>query len=148
MADPLSITTGVLTLLGICGKVGWQLRQFHGAAKVVDSTIEALTVDVDNLTKVLEALKDTVNVTRAGRFEETGHIGTHWRNLSNSIASGQDVLDKLGALLERIGRETNLLSKPRMQLRFYLAADEFSRWQQRLQGYRDTIQLSMTTVLL
>ncbi|KAK5124667.1 hypothetical protein LTR85_001380 [Meristemomyces frigidus] len=148
MPDPLSITTGVLTLIGTCGNVGWQLKQFHGAAKIVDTTIEALLADVESITKVLDALQETVRVTRSSTLQETGHIGNHWRNLSKSIADGQNVLEHLQSLLERVGKTTTRLNKPRMQLRLYLAEDELSMLRQRMQAYRDTVQLSLTTVIL
>lgn len=148
MMEPLSITTGVLASLGVCTKVGWQLKRLHDSTKIVDTTVEALIADVDSIAKVLDALQETVNITRASSFQETGHIGTHWRNLSKSIHDGQDVLENLHSLLERVGKTTTVLNKPRMQLRFYLAEDELGSLRQRLQSYRDTVQLSLTTVIL
>nr|OQO23764.1 hypothetical protein B0A51_10146 [Rachicladosporium sp. CCFEE 5018] len=148
MSDPLSITTGVLTVLGVCTKVGWQLNQFQGAAKVVDTTVETLKADIDGIVKVLQALEETIRVTRASAFEETGHIGTHWRNLSTSIADGKDVLDNLHSLLERVAKKTTLLNRPRMQLRYQLAEDQLDMLQRRLRSWRDTIQLSLCIVIL
>ncbi|OQO04172.1 hypothetical protein B0A48_10782 [Cryoendolithus antarcticus] len=148
MPEPLSIATGVLTVLGVCTKVGWQLNQFQGAAKVVDTTVEALKADIDGIVKVLQALEETIRLTRASAFEETGHIGTHWRNLSTSIADGKDVLDNLLSLLERVAKKTTLLNRPRMQLRYQLAEDQLDMLQKRLRSWRDTIQLSLCIVIL
>lgn len=148
MPDPLSITTGVLAILGVCAKVGWQLNQFQDAAKVVDTTVEALKDDVNGIVRVLNALQETIRVSRASAFQETGHIGTHWRNLSTSISDGKDVLDNLESLLEHVAKKTTLLNRPRMQLRYQLAEDQLAVLQLRLKSWRDTIQLSLCIVIL
>jgi hypothetical protein len=146
--DPLSITTGVVTLLGICGKVAWQLKQFSDAARAVDNTVVALEADVNGLAKVVDALQETVRVTRATNFQETGHIGTHWRNLCASVTDGQDILDNLHSVLDKIGKQCGVLNRPRMQLRMHLAGDQLALLRQRLQSHRDCMQLSLSTVIL
>jgi len=148
MAEPLSIITGVSSVLGVCVNVGWQLNEFRGAAKVVDATVEGLKADVDGIAKVLDALTETVRTSRSSTFQETGQIGTHWRNLSTSIRDGKDILEDMLTLLERIGKTRTVLNRPRMQLRYQLQGDKLTALRQRLQSYRDTIQLSLSIVIL
>ena len=103
MCEPVSITCGVAALLGACYKVVVEARSFMSDAEAAESRIGDLIQDVENLQRVLESMKATLENTRTGtRFQATGHIGTHWRNLSQSLTDGNSLLMELVELLETV----------------------------------------------
>jgi hypothetical protein len=59
MADPISITTGVLGLLGTCVKVGSILKEFYDGAAFADTKVKGLLTDVESFIQVLRLMKDT-----------------------------------------------------------------------------------------
>lgn len=148
MPDPFSITTGVVGLLRACASVGWHLKEFQSAAKVVDKTVEGLVTDLDRLCKVLNALQETARIIRGSDFQETGHIGTLWRELGASMAVGKEILEDFQTLLGEVGKRTGVLNKPRMQLRYYIAVTELESLRQRLRSLKDTVQLNLSTIVL
>ncbi|KAE8448846.1 hypothetical protein EG329_008848 [Mollisiaceae sp. DMI_Dod_QoI] len=105
MADPLSIVTGVLGLLGICVKVGSALKDFYDGAAIADTKVKGLLTDVESFTQVLQLMKDTFEQEQIQTsFQATGHIGNHWNNLSTSIRDGQNTLLQLQETLERVNK--------------------------------------------
>jgi hypothetical protein len=146
MVDPLSISTGVLTLLGVCVNVGVELKTFRNSVTVVDATINGLLRDVENLQQVLESMKDTFEADITG--SATGHIGNHWRNVSKSLQNGQNTLNKLQELLEGVNRSTTILDGPRKQVRLKAAMEQIATFRHQIQSYRDALHLSLQTVTL
>jgi hypothetical protein len=59
MIDPLSITKGVLSLLGVCYKVGVAIKIFCDGVSVVSATVKGMLQDIDGLLKVLRSMNDT-----------------------------------------------------------------------------------------
>jgi len=87
MCEPLSITTGVLSILNVCGTVGWELKKFHDSVKSVDETVDGLAQDVSSLAQVLESMKETLSHIET-LDSHTGYIGKHWRNLAQALDGG------------------------------------------------------------
>jgi hypothetical protein len=149
MVDPLSITTGILALLTTCIQVGAALKDFHDAAAIADSRVKGLLTDVESFAKVLQLMKDTLEQKKVqSSLESTGHIGDHWSNLSTSIRDGQNTLVQLRATLDRVNKSVSLLDGPRKHLRLKGASEEIGMFQQQIRCYRDTLQLSLQTVIL
>jgi hypothetical protein len=147
--DPLSITTGVLGLLATCVKVGSGLKEFYDGASFADTKIKGLLTDVESFTQVLRLMKDIFEQEQIqASFQATGHIGTHWKTLSTSIQDGQGTLSKLQETLERVNKSVNVLDGPRKHLRLKGASEEIGNYQLQIRSYRDTLQLSMQTVIL
>jgi len=147
MCEPLSITTGVVTLLGVCLNVGVELKKFRNAAGEVRTTVTAMLTDVKMLRSVLETMEDT--------FEEfdtapplTGHIGTHWRNLNLSLGDASDSLTKLEKLLVDVNRDVKVLDAARKQIRLKAATEQIAIYRQQVQAYRDAMQFSLQTITL
>jgi DNA mismatch repair ATPase MutS len=78
----------------------------------------------------------------------TGHINDHWHHLSTSIKDGQEILSQLRDLLETVNKKASVLSRPRKHQRLQDAAEEIAAYQQQIQSYKDTLQLSLQTVTL
>ena len=149
MVEPLSITTGVLSLLGVCFNVGVELKRFRDGVAVVNTTVDGLLHDVSGLEQVLESMKGTFDqANNPHPSQATGHIGNHWKNLSRSLQDGQNTLIRLQELLEGVNKSVTLLDGPRRQLRFNSAAEQIVAFRQQIQSYRDALQLSLQTIIL
>jgi hypothetical protein len=147
MIEPLSITTGVCTLIGVCLNVGIELKRFRNEAGEVRTTITAMLADVKTLRSVLATMEET--------FEEldnepplTGHIATHWGNLNMSLGDASVSLRKLEMLLVHVNRDVKFLDTSRKTIRMKAAAQQIANQRQEVQAYRDCLQLSLQTVTL
>jgi hypothetical protein len=147
--DPLSITTGVLGLLGTCINVGLALKDFYDGASFADTKVKGLLSEVESFTQVLRLMKDTFEQEQIQTsFQITGHIGTHWKTLSTSIQDSQNTLSKLQETLERVNKSVSVLNGSRKLLRLKGASEEIGNYQLQIRSYRDTLQLSLQTVIL
>jgi hypothetical protein len=147
--DPLSVATGILALLGTCIKTGTVLKDLYDGAAIVDFKVKGLLTEVESFTQVLRLMKDTLEQENVqSSLQATGHIGNHWNNLATSILDGQKTLLQLQDTLEKVNKSVSLLDGTRKHLRLRSAADEISIFQQQIRSYRDTLQLSLQTVIL
>jgi len=149
MADPFSIVAGVVGLLSVSAKLTIALRQYHDEVKAVDSTVAGLLGDVKSLTQVLESMRGTFeDESIKATFQVTGHVGTHWKNLSRTLADGEVTLSQLNMLLEEINKKTSFLDGPRKHLRFKTATEQITTYRSQIQCHRDVLHLSLSTVIL
>jgi uncharacterized protein YoxC len=149
MCDPFSLTTGVIALLGTCIKVGTVLNDFYDAIANADAKINGLRGTVQGFIQVLTLMKDTLEQKEIkSSLSTTGHINNHWNHLSASIKDGHETLSELRDLLEKVSRSVSVLNEPRKHARLQKAAQEIGVYQQRIQHYTDTLQLSIQTVIL
>src|SRR5438034_889477 len=81
-------------------------------------------------------------------LQSTGHIGNHWRNISRSIQDGTKTLASLQATLEKVNKSATVLDGARKHLRLKWASEEIAIFQHEIRSYRDTLQLSLQTVIL
>jgi chromosome segregation ATPase len=147
--DPLSITTSVLALLGICVSVCSQLRKVKHGAGEAKARIGALLNDVDNLRHVLQAMEATLDDLEAKDiFQNTGHIGAHWHSLHRSLDDGRNTLVELEEMLTKLDKETLVLDGARRYLRLKESTEAIAEYRQHVQSYRDAIQFSLQTVTL
>jgi Fungal N-terminal domain of STAND proteins len=145
--DPFSIATGVAGLLSVCYQIGPVLFNLYCAIEIVDTKINRLQVSVESFIQLLTLMQDTLKREEIRTsFTATGHISNHWNHLSTTIKDGHDTLSQLRELLEGVNRSTSVLSGPRKHARLQRAAEEISVYQQQIQGYKDTLQLSLQAV--
>jgi hypothetical protein len=110
MADPLTITTGVVALLGTCITVATAIKGFYDGMAIVDVKVKGLLSDVESFTQVLRMVKDTLEDDKVkSSLQETGHIGNHWTNLSKSIQDGQNTLVQLQNTLYGVKKVSGFL---------------------------------------
>lgn len=143
--DPLSITTGVLALLGVCYNVGTGLKKLYDDIEAVDETVAAIIEDVKALTKVLNTMKTSFDGV-AGPL--TGHVGAHWENIYSSLKDGNGALEGLYEVVKEVSRETSVLSGTRKQMRLKAAESKIGLFRKQIQSFRDTLQLSMQALIL
>lgn len=147
--DPLSISTAVLAFLSVSIKVCVGLRQFRGAASDASITINALLGDLAGLRKVLESMEETFQeVDDAAVVNQTGHIGSHWRNLAEALNDGHVALTDFDELLQSLNKQVKILDESRRHIRVQSAATKIALFRQQIQAYKDTLQLSLQTIIL
>jgi uncharacterized protein YoxC len=149
MADPLSITAGVLALIQASVQVTVLLKQFRTDVSVVNATLTGLLSDVDGFQQVLESMKETFERDDVRpNLQTTGHVGSHWKNLARSLDDGASTLQQLHALLDGINKTTSILDAPRKQLRFKSAMEQIATYREQIQSYRAALHLSLSTIIL
>jgi hypothetical protein len=80
--DPLSVATGVFSLLAVCIRTGTILKDFYDNAAIADTKVKGLLTEVESFTQVLRLMKDTLEQENIkASFQATGHIGNHLNNL-------------------------------------------------------------------
>jgi len=147
--DPLSIVMAVTALVGICVKVRDGLEELHNGVKIIDAKVQALRDEVTSFVTVLELMKTTLEDKKVqASFPHTGHIGNHWKNISACINDGEVALGRLAAAIERVDKPVVVLESTRKYARMHSAADEITVYQQQIRTYRDTMHLSIQTVIL
>jgi septal ring factor EnvC (AmiA/AmiB activator) len=147
--DPISITTGVLSLLAVCIKTGLVLKDFYDSADLAGTTVRGLLTEVESFAQVLQLMNDTLcQESIQTSLQRTGHISDHLSNLSTSIEDGQNTLRQLQETLEKVNKSVSLLDGARKLLRLRRAADEVAVYQQQIRSYRDAMQLTLQTIIL
>jgi hypothetical protein len=144
--DPLSITASAVALLGACLKVSIELKKFRQGAAEARMTVTAMLSDVKALRDVLQSMEDTFETLDSRPV--TGHIGTHWANLSISLQEGRETLEQLEELLQRSNKEVSLLDSTRRHIRIKGIAAQIANFRSQVQTYKDAMQLSLQTIIL
>ncbi len=99
--------------------------------------------------QMLETMKDTFNQAKNLSFvHQTGHIGDHWRNLSQALEDGEKSLIRLGNLLQSVNKDAKFLDGPRKTIRLNSATAQITAFKSQIQGSRDVLSLSMQSLLL
>jgi hypothetical protein len=147
--DPQSITVSVIALIGCSVTVGRQLKQLIGDKSLTETAINGLLQDVEDFTLVLRAMKESLESSKSDLLRPTvGHIGDHWRSLSTSIIDGEKTLNRLDGVLTKISKSFDVLDEAGNPIRLKGAMDEIVIYRQHIRSYRDTMQLSMQTIIL
>ncbi|CAN9124138.1 unnamed protein product [Alternaria alternata] len=149
MADPLSITASIITLLHVSVQVTVLIKQFRDEVVVVDATLTGLLDDVNGFQRVLESMKETIEENNNKEtLQATGHVGSHWKNLARSLEDGADALQKLHTTLDGVNKKSSILDAPRKQLRLKSASEQIARYREQIQTSHTAIQLSLSTIIL
>ncbi|KAK4508774.1 hypothetical protein PRZ48_002513 [Zasmidium cellare] len=148
MPEPLSIVTGVATLLQSTWTVSRQLTKFYSGVAVVKQSIQYLQQDVDGLSDVLGSMRSTFESITAEQHSGTGHVAAHWDNISKAIVKGKDMLNQMVQLVEEIGQARKHLDGPRKQLRLDTAEDKLTAFRNHIRAFQDVLQLSVATLIL
>jgi len=149
MADPFSITTGVLALIAVAWQVGCELKQLRDDLSSVDGVLGAIIQDVDGLHRVLEAIKETTSKAETlAMLNSTGHSGNHWRNIDRSLGDVSVTLTELLGLLRDVSKSTKFMDAPRKLLRYRSMSDRIERYKSQISSYKETLQLSLQTMVL
>ena len=147
--DPLSIAVGVAGLIDLCTKAGLAIKSAHDGAKIIDSKIELLDSEIRGYLQVLELMKSTMEETSVkAAVQSTGHIGNHWKNISAAADDSRQALERLNEVLAKVGKSVGVMGSTRKHFRLKFANDEIEMYRRKIKTYRDTMQISIQTVLL
>ncbi|KAJ0104340.1 hypothetical protein J7T55_011124 [Diaporthe amygdali] len=130
--DPLSITTAVASLITLA-----------------DKKLKSLLSEVECFKLLLEQMAITMkDINVDAGVQETGHLGNHLRSISVCITDGIALLEQMHQTVRSVGKTSRLLDGVRKHFRLQSASDEISMYHDQIRSYRDTIQLSMQTMIL
>ncbi|KAK4958854.1 hypothetical protein LTR10_003651 [Elasticomyces elasticus] len=146
MPEPLSIATGVASLLKVTWTVGVELKAFRDGVKVVNSKLDGLIQDVEGLEGVLKSMRETFEGITA--IYGTGHVGSHWQNIARALERGIALVEQLRDEFKKIDKRTTFLDAPRKQFRLNMATDTIAALRVSIQSYRDSLQLSLQTMIV
>lgn len=147
--DPLSITTGVASLVATCVKVGLGLKQLRDGSQLAEAKLKGLLAEVECFTKLLQHMSETIKrIDVQSELQETGHVGNHWKSISVCINDGMELLERLQKVVHSVGKSSRLLDGVRKHLRLQSASDEVCMYQGQIRSCRDTIQISLQTIIL
>lgn len=146
--DPLTIVGSSLSVARLCYTVGWELKKFIDGTKLVGTAINSLFQDVQSFGKILEQMKDTVDDPKVKASTLTGYVGSHWRYLRTSLDDAEETLNALNTTILRVNKSANLLDSTRKHIRLIGAQDEIAVYKQQIRSYKDTIQVSLQTIIL
>jgi predicted nucleic acid-binding Zn-ribbon protein len=147
--DPISIVAGVFSFLAASIKTGLILKEFHDNVAFADTKVQGLLTEVESFTQVLRLMNDTLEQENIqSSLRATGHIGNHLSNLATSIEDGQQTLSQLQETLEKVNKSVSLLDGTRKHFRLRGAADEIAVYQGQIKSYRETLQLTLQTIIL
>lgn len=149
MADPLIITTGVVALFTYCGKWIIEIKLFSQGTDAVNATINGLLSDIGGFKKVVQALDDTLSQPKYQPVKNaTGYLGSHWKNVARRIDGGGKTVAQFYTLLRSINCKKSVLSDSRKYLRLKSSSEHIAIFRSQIQSYKDTLQLSMQTIIL
>jgi hypothetical protein len=86
--DPLSTTTGVVSLTGACFKVGVELKEVYNGAAIADAAVEAMLQEVEGFSQTLQLMKKILQQPDVhASMTATDHISNHWSEVLYSARS-------------------------------------------------------------
>jgi hypothetical protein len=149
MADPLSITAGVVGLLVTCVKLGAGFKEIYDGAAIADTAVQMLVHEIESFEHTLEIMNETLSQPDVQlSIQSTGHLGNHWSDVSKSIEDGKVTLAQLLEILQKVDKTVSVLGGARKHFRLKGATGEIARYQRQIKAYKDTMQLSMQTMVL
>jgi CHASE3 domain sensor protein len=144
--DPFSISLGVITLVTLASKAAIELKKLRQNA-TESTTITAMLADIKALRAVLQSIEEGFEELD-GSAPLTGHIGSHWSALRETLSDGCDSMNQLRELLVDVNKEVKYLDSIRRGRRMKEANDKITLYRQEIQAYKDTLQLSLQSVIL
>lgn len=148
MPEPLSIVASVAALLQATWAVSVALKKFQNNVSAVPQTIQDLQRDVAGFSHVLESMRESFATITAEEQTGTGHLASHWSNISRAIEDGKGVITQLTVELTAISQTRRLLDGPRKQLRLKMSEERLTGLRLHIQFYRDGLHLSLQTIML
>ncbi|KAM7211413.1 hypothetical protein V8F06_013213 [Rhypophila decipiens] len=138
--DPLSITEGVGGLLDLCLKAGFAIKAAREGSKTVGSKIGLVEGEIRGYSKILQLMSSTLqDPSITASFQSTGHVGNHWKSIRALIQDN---------VLQKVDKPVKILDNTRKHLRLMFAAEEIEAYQRTIRTYRDTMQISLQTIVL
>lgn len=122
MPEPLSILTGVVSLLKASYELGVELKKFCDVVATVRDKIDGLLKDVKRLSAVLESMRETFEGVTAEYG--TGYVASHWRNIACALEDGSAIVSQLQRKLDNVNKAAKILDGPRKQIRLNNALED------------------------
>ena len=159
MTDPFSILAGTAGLIDVCWRFGSYLHDVQAGAAKIEDEIGILARDIEALRVVNETVRASYKELPGylnTEIESSKHVERLWRNVSSNLENCRPIVEELEALVKAIvGKEprkdvSKIMRKLggfRKQLRKQAREGDFTKLQNRLATYYNTIQLMLDLII-
>lgn len=152
MADPLSIIAGSAGLADICIRLGNFLKQARDGFQKSDEDLEHLSKELEALYSMNNLIKRSfaADLATSKHFSEQQIIFDHWEATRITLASCQEIVEKLNDLMVEIWRSGSSkyvkLNSLRKYLRLQSKEDEFTDLRRRLNTHQTALQTILAAI--
>lgn len=146
MIEPISIAAASGTLISSCRT----LLNYINRVSSVDSVINVLALEIDSLSRVLLSIHTSFSdPSLTSIAAQTGHEGTHWKNVSRLLKYCTRTLEILTDILEGVQvQKGGFLRRPRALYKLEDKAGEITSLRQQITNYCQTMLLSLQVLSL
>jgi len=152
--DPVSIIESTARLAETCVKIYTYVKSIQA----VDVNIRVLTVELDQLSMVLDSITDGFKVCKGPNPLDwelgslTGHEARYWENVKKSLDDCKQTLATLDGILKKIKPKEHGLkffkqATSRIQLDI-IKSEEIALLKQQIAAYRRAMQLSLQLITM
>jgi len=129
-----------------------KIVKFIRASQNVDQTFSVLATEVEQLSKVLDAIKTSFSKPALATVlleSQTGNEAQHWRHVKQALDDCKGTLQDFQKVLESVYKEEGqLLRRSRMLGALKLQAQDIERFRQQIGTYRETLTISLQWITL
>ena len=149
--DPFTIATTAASIVGVCAKVSSTIITYIQNTLVIDTTVDALRIEIDSLAHVLDTLGSSFkDASLAGTALEsqTGHEGEHWRHVKRSMDDCKATLEKFQRILDRVNKVEvrGIMRRSIKKVKLDMKSGDIDLLKQQIAAYRRTMQLSLQLI--
>jgi hypothetical protein len=150
MIEPLSFIATSAALVATCGRLAGYVYQFARKASVVVSALGMLSIELEELRRVLCAINTTFSnpeLAKAAFQPQTGHESQHWENVRRAMADCNRCLSSLEHLFQQMSRgESGFLGRGKKAFKMSWKEEHISLHKQQISAYRHTMELSLQLI--
>jgi hypothetical protein len=150
--DPISIAAASAGMVISCGKITRCIYTFLGKAQNVDTTIQALAIEVDALSRVLGSVSSNFydpSLSVITFRSQTGHEAEYWQNVMRSIDDCKEtlaILEQIASTLDKSG--SGFFLRIKKQIKMDLKSGEIESLRQKISAYRQALSLSLQLITM
>ncbi|KAJ9611534.1 hypothetical protein H2200_004718 [Cladophialophora chaetospira] len=148
--DPLSITTGSLTIAKLCAQCIISLAVWVGEVRSVDERVELFCAEIKNLSSNLDAVNNTLlmpEFVQATNEASKMAIVDLWKQLKVSLGDCEKTMEQLRDILDSLkagfGKGAGLFRRPIKQFRESLESGEISTLRERILFFTSSLGLTI-----
>jgi hypothetical protein len=144
--DPLTIATGIASLVKVCSKLFTIVRNMG----LIDKRVSVLAIEIESLKTVLVAVADIFNDPIQAELALSSPISLqHWKNIQQMLMYCKDTLTEFERLVESVNQsEFRVARKTAKFIAFTNQEGQISLIRQKLTTYRAMLTMSLQSFTL
>jgi hypothetical protein len=152
--DATSIVVVSVDIVSTCGKVSGCLSWLTKKLKKADPTLGLLRIEIDSLSQVLGSISTSFSdpsLARSALTPQTGHEPQHWRNVKVAMDDCKGLVEKINAVLERMGEVKHsggIFQKSKRMTEPAFRPEQIAFLMQHVLLYRKTMEICLQLITL